>query len=200
MKHRSTSAYPLRPWRHSFVHVALAVVFAGLAAMLLLGGCGSSSGGGVANAPSSTASAPAPVDVATTWTKQDPSSAASSAGFFGVSFVDAAHGWAVGDDGTILAYHDSSASTGSSGSKQRTAIIVTLALLAGLGIALAIRQRRVARHATLAGPQQPDPTSLTGATEAAQDVVEKARYCTECGSAVGAKAKFCGSCGGEVIR
>lgn len=96
MKHRSTSAYPLRPWRHSFVHVALAVVFAGLAAMLLLGGCGSSSGGGVANAPSSTASAPAPVDVATTWTKQDPSSAASSAGFFGVSFVDAAHGWAVG--------------------------------------------------------------------------------------------------------
>lgn len=79
-------------WPQVGWHV-LRVMLAGLAAALLLGGCGSSPGG----VSSTAANAQAP-SVGTVWEAQDTSSAGSTGEheLNSVAFVDTEHGWAVG--------------------------------------------------------------------------------------------------------
>jgi len=92
MRNRTTHHHWLRAGRHGRGQLALTLVLASLAVALLLGGCGSGSGGGSSSAANSQASS----GVATTWKAQDASSASSGGPLYSVSFVDDAHGWAVG--------------------------------------------------------------------------------------------------------
>lgn len=102
MKRYSTHQHRPRVRRHRYGQLTFTAIFAAVAVAILVGGCGSGGSGAASLSPSpshSGAANPQPSsDVAVSWTAPNANVAGSlSASLESVSFVDADHGWAVGE-------------------------------------------------------------------------------------------------------